>query len=47
MGEPIARYSLVRWMIDPALGLEELEAEEEEHVKEPKLWGKRRDQKAG
>ena len=28
-GEPIARYSLVRWMIDPALGLEELEAEEE------------------
>ncbi|MDE0862405.1 MAG: prepilin-type N-terminal cleavage/methylation domain-containing protein [Rubripirellula sp.] len=28
-GEPLARYSLVRWMIDPALGLEELEAEEE------------------
>ncbi|MDB4654502.1 prepilin-type N-terminal cleavage/methylation domain-containing protein [Rubripirellula sp.] len=27
-GEPLARYSLVRWMIDPALGLEELEAEE-------------------
>ena len=27
-GEPIARYSLVRWMIDPAR-LEELEAEEE------------------
>ena len=28
-GESLARYSLVRWMIDPALGLEELEAEEE------------------
>ena len=28
-GEPLARFSLVRWMIDPALGLEELEAEEE------------------
>lgn len=28
-GQTLARYSLVRWMIDPALGLEELEAEEE------------------
>jgi type II secretory pathway pseudopilin PulG len=28
-GPPLARYSLVRWMIDPALGLEEAEAEEE------------------
>jgi len=28
-GALLARYSLVRWMIDPALGLEELEAEEE------------------
>ena len=28
-GPLLARYSLVRWMIDPALGLEELEAEEE------------------
>ena len=28
-GVPLARYSLVRWMIDPALGLEELEEEEE------------------
>ena len=28
-GESLARYSLVRWMIDPALGLEELEAEDE------------------
>ncbi len=27
-GPPIAQYSLVRWMIDPALGLEEAEAEE-------------------
>ncbi len=27
-GPPIASYSLVRWMIDPTLGLEELEAEE-------------------
>ena len=28
-GPPLARYALVRWMIDPALGLEEAEAEEE------------------
>ncbi len=27
-GPPIATYSLVRWMIDPTLGLEEAEAEE-------------------
>ncbi|MEM8666575.1 MAG: type II secretion system protein [Planctomycetota bacterium] len=26
---PTATYSLVRWMVDPALGLEQLEAEEE------------------
>ncbi len=28
-GPVLARYSLVRWMVDPALGLEEAEAEEE------------------
>ena len=28
-GPPVARYSLVRWMVDPALGLEQLEEEEE------------------
>lgn len=28
-GPPLARYSLVRWMVDPALGLEEAEAEEQ------------------
>ena len=28
-GPPLARYALVRWMIDPALGLEEAEAEEQ------------------
>ena len=28
-GPSIARYSLVRWMVDPALGLEEAELEEE------------------
>ena len=28
-GPPLARYSLIRWMVDPALGLEEAEAEEE------------------
>jgi len=28
-GPPLARYSLTRWMVDPALGLEEAEAEEE------------------
>jgi prepilin-type N-terminal cleavage/methylation domain-containing protein len=28
-GPAVARYSLVRWMVDPALGLEEAEAEEE------------------
>lgn len=28
-GPSLARYSLVRWMVDPALGLEEAEAEEE------------------
>ena len=28
-GPALARYTLVRWMVDPALGLEELEAEEE------------------
>jgi len=27
-GEPLARYSLTRWMIDPALGLAEMAAEE-------------------
>jgi general secretion pathway protein I len=27
-GPPLARYSLMRWMVDPALGLEQLEAEE-------------------
>ncbi len=28
-GPPVASYSLTRWMIDPMLGLAELEAEEE------------------
>jgi prepilin-type N-terminal cleavage/methylation domain-containing protein len=28
-GPPLARYALVRWMVDPALGLAEAEAEEE------------------
>ncbi len=28
-GTPLATYQLTRWMIDPALGLEQLEAEEE------------------
>tara|TARA_R110002049_G_scaffold72490_2_gene187169 strand:+ start:194950 stop:195375 length:426 start_codon:yes stop_codon:yes gene_type:complete len=28
-GPPLATYALVRWMIDPALGLEEAELEEE------------------
>lgn len=28
-GPPLARYALTRWMVDPALGLEEAEAEEE------------------
>ncbi len=28
-GPPLARYSLTRWMIDPLLGLEEAEMEEE------------------
>lgn len=28
-GNPLAKYQLTRWMIDPALGLEEAEAEEE------------------
>ncbi|MGI9472217.1 MAG: prepilin-type N-terminal cleavage/methylation domain-containing protein [Rubripirellula sp.] len=28
-GQTLARYSLTRWMIDPAIGLEEMEAEEE------------------
>ncbi len=28
-GPPLAAYALTRWMIDPLLGLEELEAEEE------------------
>jgi general secretion pathway protein I len=28
-GPPLASYSLMRWMVDPALGLEQAEAEEE------------------
>ena len=28
-GPPLARYSVVRWMVDPALGLEQAEADEE------------------
>lgn len=31
---PIAKYSLVRWMIDPTLGLEEAEAEEQAALEE-------------
>ena len=28
-GPPLARYSLMRWMVDPALGLEQAEADEQ------------------
>lgn len=38
-GQVLARYSLVRWMIDPMLGLEEMEAEEEAAREEAALGG--------
>ena len=38
-GAALARYSLTRWMIDPTLGLEEMEAEEEAAREEAALGG--------
>lgn len=38
-GPPIAQYSLVRWMIDPTLGLEEAEAEEKAAQEEAAAGG--------
>jgi len=38
-GPPIAQYSLVRWMIDPTLGLEEAEAEEKAALEEAAAGG--------
>lgn len=34
LGEPRTNYSLIRWMIDPMLGLEEAEAAEDAYLEE-------------